>query len=314
MASSEEDVAERLLRPDGIVFKSDLAITQFVRLYTVALIAPGRPGLGSGLLLELWGRFFILTAGHVVREVRLLGGPVNLVIAHDVHDAKFDLARNNLVVGADEDDADFGYFELPAHDAERVRARDKVFANPRRVAVQTTTDDDLFVVSGFPRHHIAADDPQGQSWVRHCQWTTSAAGTRSAPASPPSARTTMRLHDLSLDPSATILDYNGRNDPQHRIQLKATIDPMQGASGGPCWQTFSAANGEQWAPEDMKVIAIHRASMRAVLGEDSMYWYAREVSVGHHLKMIAEDFPELREQVLATWPTLDEFPSTASLR
>jgi hypothetical protein len=64
----------------------------------------------------------------------------------------------------------------------------------------------------------------------------------------------------------------------------------------------------------MKVVGIHRATMRADVGDGSTYWFAREVSIGHHLKLIAEDVPELHDQIVATWPAVEQYPASSTLR
>ncbi len=301
--------AERLRRPDGIVFRSDAAISDFIKPYTVALVGPEGPGLGSGLLVQLWGRYFLLTAGHVVRRVDAINDSIRLVIAHAIHDARFRLEKRRYVCGTDQDDADFGYFEIPAYDAERIRAHEKVFAGPGRLQVQPTAEDDLYVVSGYPAHRAINGSPTGQTWVQFHHWTTAAAGYRSVPAAPRSMRAGMRVINLSVDPSAIILDYTGP-DEAGAIKLKEAIDPMSGASGGPCWRTFAPRTVGEWEAKGLKAVACHRArSVEVVDADGTRYRFAREVSIGHHLRTIADDYPDLRAIMMQSWPILEQYPN-----
>jgi hypothetical protein len=147
-----ERLKARLAQPDGIVYRSDIEIVDEISPFVVALVGPQGPGLGSGVLVQLWERYFILTAGHVVRAVQeLKGSPVQLVIAKESHNAQFGLVQRGFVCGADDDDSDYGFFELPAYDASRIKARDRFFARHKRLHVsEHLSEDDLYVVSGFP--------------------------------------------------------------------------------------------------------------------------------------------------------------------
>lgn len=314
-ADKLELARERLERPDGVIYRSDTVIDEFVKPFTVSIISPhprredGRPHenrwIGSGFLVQLWERYFILTAGHVVRDVqRLRGAAVNLVIAAAIHDARFLLEPRNFICSDDPgDDADFGYFELHAVDARRVLADDKVIAHRRRVEV-CTVENDLYAICGFPRHRVIDAIP-GQTFVGHHRLTTAAAGFRSIPTAP-AARPGIQVLSVSIDDSEIVLD---RSADGESITLKDAVESLSGTSGGPCWRMHApSAEGEAWTPESMKVVAIHRGT------DPSAYRFAREVSVGHHLKLIAEDYTELHDRIMHEWPLVQNYPATTTFR
>ena len=40
------------------------------------------------------------------------------------------------------------------------------------------------------------------------------------------------------------------------------------------------------------------------IDNDLTAWFSREVMIGHHLKLVAETYPDLRSAILERWPQL----------
>lgn len=303
-----ERLNARLAQPDGIVFRSDIEIVDEISPFVTALVGPQGPGLGSGVLVSLWERHFILTAGHVVRAVQELKGlPVQLVIANQSHNAKFDLVQRGFVCGNDDDDSDYGFFELPAYDASRVKARDKFFASYKRLHVSAhLADDDVYVVSGFPAD--LADRGLSQTWMKPCFWAAEPAGTRNVPASSGPTSPYVRVIDLCIDPEDGLtLDFWDRNKTPWTLRPKDNVDPMPGVSGGPCWRTFVRDAPETWDPKRLRLVGTHR-------GHTKDNKYARQVGIGHHLQLIATAYPDLKGRIYEEWPAVEAYPHESSAK
>jgi hypothetical protein len=290
----------RLERPDGIVFRSDREIVETIKPFVVALTGP--IGLGSGVLVRLWDRFFILTAGHVVSDVERSRAPVQLVIAESIHNAQFELPQRRFVWNQD---ADFGFFELHPHDAARVTARDKIFATDRWIYVADTIgEDDLYVASGFPEALVTGTE---QRWLRFTCWLTSAAGTRKVPPSIAPNPLGTRALDLCVDSKVGVaLDFRKRDEPAEILRLKPQIDPMPGVSGGPCWRTFSVDEPTTWTPQRLRLVATHCGRLN-VPHEGESYQFARQIGIGHHLNLICDTCPDLRDRILGAWPAVEDY-------
>ena len=81
----------------------------------------------------------------------------------------------------------------------------------------------------------------------------------------------------------------------------APLPDFGGVSGGPCW-SLTPSNGSDPRRE---LVALHVGS-----GNSSNEFYSRtrvlrEMPISYHLRLIAEDYPDLRENIYKRFPTLE---------
>lgn len=295
----EERAAAFAVRPDAVLMNSGPDVHDWVRPYTASFVVQGAPGappklLGSGVFVALGARRFILTAGHCVKE----SGHEAVVITYSQfpRTTAYDLRR-----GADVSEGlDAGYFELSIPEWRTLESEGKVFMNHGRLLVDrgdAFVDDDHYVLAGFPS--ALGETPHPGAYLRKFHFVaTSVAGRRnSAPSLFPRAAGVESL-DLAVDGRHMTADLLSA-EPRE-VQLP----DLRGASGGPCWKGGVPQNDPAtWRAQDMRVIGTHVA--RTVSYDDTERWmFARTILIGHHLRLIARDYPDMSDFIFSTWPVL----------
>lgn len=297
MRSQEDQLRDWSKRADAALMNNGAAVSEFVRPYHVAIISAnsdkaGRPRwTGSGVLVDLGPRSFILTAGHVVKDAG--GDPVGLALTEHPRDIKFALPARNYVLS--DQRGDFGYFEVPAHDRNTIRSQTKLFAGPERLFVEEAANlegDDHYVVAGFPG--ASADDggPHGLMMRFHLV-ATSLAGFRGTAASSTPTPTGLQALDLVYNSEAALVSDLMTDD-----HAAVTLVELQGSSGGGCWKGFVVPEPAGWDPSKLRLVGIHCGRTRA---KDTC---ARQVLIGHHLRLIAHDYADMATDTFARWPLL----------
>lgn len=264
--------------------------------------APGEraPWLGTGVLVALAEKRFLLTAGHCVEDAGVgeRAKRVLLAITREPRRLLFELPRRGYV---NESGFDFGYFEVPGPDRHRIET-EKVFMSHERILVARRTllaDDDHYVVSGFPRS-LADASTEGVEMLRHNVVATSCAGHRKAPSCPILLPPGLEAIDLAYDDRAPHADLNMRASSD-------ALPDLRGASGGACWKGNVLPTPEHWEPAHLRLVGTHSRRHSASSGES--YMYMREVLIGHHLALIAKTCPDMADFVFTTWPELQNWPS-----
>lgn len=312
MHSSEEEIW-RIIRekPEFVALRPESikALDERVSYHTVPLAFLRNPqpprGYGSGVLVKIDRQCFILTAGHCVRDAG--EGPDNVAtsIVNQVHRFYPRLERKNFVYGNGEDSVDVGYFAVDPIDAVKFEAGKRIFCQLERLHVTTSEQllatKDWMVVGGYP---AALQEIEGK--ILHpglMTFVTMMAGHHGMPSSPLAApRIGLQTLDLVVDVS--------QNQRIETLEgLKDFIPPpFGGASGGGCWRAFVQPDPSQWSADGIKLTGIHIASSReTIVAEDGRpIQFAREILIGHHLRMIANDFQELRKTIYSKWPFLED--------
>jgi hypothetical protein len=227
---------------------------------------------GTGVFIRLRERFFILTAGHCVKDLqrdaekRTLGlgllGP-RTGIGPTIIRTEYDC----------DGERDVGVLELSAVDAKRIRtATSNYFLRMDELAIGHVADvaphDDAYVVAGYPGSLY--EDYRNGRWVIQ-------SGGLALLASP------RFPGESSGDTRYIELPYSDRGGTNVMSREHETISPIDlaGCSGGGCWSLGSSM--DPWFTDRMRLIGIH-------VGRDQRHGEPRlrEVLVGHHLALIGK--------------------------
>ena len=274
-------------------------ICTFLAYYTVPIFFLAadmnfdKAGIGSGVLVKIAERLFILTAGHCAQDYRT--GQTAIGVAKD-EPHRFTPQISRLNWRFDEQRGiDFGYVEVPALHERTFSSRSKLFMSPKRILVETPEqlrrDKDRMVVAGYPNAmtQSSASTRHGTHGYEFFYNSTIIAGTGNAmPSTLPPPCPGMQTIDLSVVREGQINTTSGDFEEMQ-------IPTFPGVSGGGCWRSCFEAGGT-WEPSQMKLVGLH-------VGSDDRF--AREVLVGHHLRLVAEDYAELQSTIYSTWPALE---------
>lgn len=295
-------------------------IDEFLGRYTVPLFFMGEQAdlsnlidFGTGVLIELWGRFFILTAGHFEENYHRCVGPEGIILGNERHRFGISIAREPHLFArpmgragfviprrAEDYGADYGYIEVPPVYKGAIRAYTggKSFLNPSRLCVEyaeaLTASCDRMVLAGFPWAKV-----ERGSVVKTVLFheSTIIAGTGNAVRrGHPGAAEGLETVELSLSGSERICTTSGRFE-------EISLPELEGVSGGGCWRCGFDGTGP-WSAESMQLSAIHTHTVSDFIdGKESRF--GREVLIGHHLRLIADDYEDLRRSILSKWPMLE---------
>ena len=293
--------------PDLVLLQSKQAkeLQQRLVLHTVPLYffqgstRDGRcSSSGSGVLIKLASRYFILTAGHCVLEAGLASSNAIAVgIKAGPHRFEPNLERrgNSMAVGID-----VGYFEVPPIDAATIESSgSRVFLSENSLYVasgdELQTQNDWMVISGYPSAIREGDSTNPGSKL--LLYSTTIAGTGDAPASilePKAGRDELDLW----------IPEDGNIDTLSVSQQTATVPELRGSSGGGCWKAGVRPHPETWDVSRLCLVGIHTGSgVRTQIGTET-HSFAREHLLAHFLRLIACDYPDLRSHIAKKWPNL----------
>lgn len=273
-------------------------VSECLSRFTIALIQVGQNGtIGSycsGVLVTLGGRNFILTAGHCIEEYERAPDRLLLGVQTAPHNLRprFPLRTGKkLVIGAS---MDFGFIEVPPNLFAQIKS-EKIFVPGRRLLVvdDVSADRDLFAFLGVPRQLAthSAHDVTLSNYL-YCTWVAGQFGLPPSNAHPPLAGVrVVDVHVSKEGPHHLIKD--GCADP---VTMAATPD-LGGCSGAGCWKL--GRTEESWNSESVQLVGIHIG--HSTTGEET---FARSVLVGHHLRLLADEFADLREDIFKSWPIL----------
>ncbi len=297
----------------SFLFANDRAISEFVRPRTMPiLVYKGEPGpqsrkaLGTGVPVTLQNRHFILTAGHFVSDFTEPGVEVYLNISASPHRFKPQLASTNFVL-RDPGTVDFGYIELHSRDASTIEAKMGVFSGADRIDLEIRAQEvnepaDWVIVAGYP---LAEAKEEAQALTsRFLVAFTKISRETERPANVPPVPQDLRVLDVWLPRGHIVSPMPGQFEA-----AAPTSYSFGGVSGGGCWLARINQDSENWSPTCLRLCGIHAGTWDPEMINDER-GFLREVSLVHHLRMIAEDFPELSSFLLARWPEINEVPPT----
>jgi hypothetical protein len=253
---------------------------------------------GSGVLLAIDKRKFIITAGHVAKSLATY--PCSISVTKSPHKFTPQLAKINYRY-IENQSIDYGYAEIPQIHHSVFTAGSRVFMSHKRLSVETanqlTLALDRMVIAGYAGAMMNLTGKLHSSIFMH--HSTIISGTGSAPQSVlPPAAAGMQVVDLNIDRdqniNTTVGDFG-----------KILLPKFGGISGGGCWRS-GYQQGSEWVPHDMKLTAIHVASSSEVETNGRFYRSARQVLIGHHLRLIADDFSDLKGEIFGKWPQLED--------
>lgn len=303
-----DDDRELLAEPDAVLFDEVVSqrLIDFLTPFTIPLFffrgdLTQPCDMGSGTLLNLDGRGYVLTAGHVVEQWASADAcAVTIKRTPHTYQASFSRAARRFIRGSS---VDIGVLEIAACDFEDYRAYDRTYiGKASRIEIHTSQDliaaHDWMAVAGYPIDVLVREkNGAGARLVVH---TTTLAGIGPAPAS-------------SLPVSVPSLDSFDLWVPRRQLQSfpryeSDIVMPLfGGVSGGGCWKTGVRSIPRTYDAENPNpvLVAIHIGSSAADPALDGAR-FGREVMVGYHLRLLADAFPDMRDSVFQRWPRVAE--------
>lgn len=262
-------------------------------------------GVASGVPCRLFGRFFLLTAGHVLggldESVRLLIGtpiPPDADRVFGERPLAVDVPTWALTVTSDGVDA--GFLELMPKDAETETRlfRHSVAESHIALACDSDWERSVVTLSGHPS--TTKTDTSSPSVQLLC-YTTGVAGKGGGPGVPESLNIKPDERNVVLwiqERDATRADGY---DPYRKDKSVDLAPLLGGMSGGGYWLTH---------PEDEEplLVGTHASSTPSsyLIGTD-VYRFARGTLLGTHLALVAYHHPDLAEPLVEQWPQLREY-------
>jgi hypothetical protein len=86
---------------------------------------------------------------------------------------------------------------------------------------------------------------------------------------------------------------------------------LGGSSGGGCWKAGVRGSEANWSPDQLLLTGIHVSSSSDNKAEDR---FAREVLIGYHLRLIADDLDQVSDNIYNRWPELQTHIGLSSIR
>lgn len=237
---------------------------------------------GTGTLLRIADRSFLVTAAHVVHQAREFHLPLLLDSGNKgllQLPANFHVLKTpDTKPGSRDDSYDLAICELNQDVIDHLG--DRTYVRLLDVLVQDDNSEDLYCVAGYPTE-LATDwqsGPPGKPPMILTKWSF----------------TTALYHDPS-----TLLRYN-QNDhivlqsSGSYIPLDDSGVPMPkelgGISGCSIWKTNLAALGEKWTPNSAKIVGVQTGVYKknnTIFAIKGTVWKAAA-------KLICEAYPDLR--------------------
>lgn len=247
---------------------------------------------GSGVLVKIGDQHLILTAGHCVQAYS------HQRCAFGVEATPHAYVPERWPHGfVHRGSKDYGYIVVPPTEATRFTAGNRAFATDGRILVTDTKTltlrNDWMILGGYPAE-LQRQTERGTG-ARLFVYPTTLAGLGNAPPS-----------DIPVPPgSAEYLDLwvprFGVDPAQGYREVEVPL--LGGASGGGCWQAGVRGSAEPWSTAQLRLSGLHVGSSPNPSPEER---FAREVLVGHHLRLVAEEFEPVRKTVYDLWPMLQD--------
>lgn len=264
-------------------------------------------GMFSSVAVHIKDKYFFLTAGHCIEDyVRPDGStyPLFALISRNNSPASstaglFECiaAKQNKVVNR-EKGMDIGYIEVPSVVASAIQRQSKLFLPETRIEVMTSAGYRIehrpIMLYGYPESKIVVDgltrtvnpisvfykNPEPKEYKASEYTVAPAAG--------------VEVIDFAVSDDANI--YTGIAGSEPLVTL-ANIPDLKGASGCGWWYLPNDFSG-QWNASNLRLIALHFGRLKPNGFPRTVH---RAIMVGHHLQLIAHDYPDLAEHIFSRW-------------
>jgi hypothetical protein len=298
-----------LNEPDAVLMlkENDRALLEFITPYTVPIIFFAQDAkretlsdldvddVATGILIEIGGQHFIATAGHCVRKYRrtklnAFGVSTN---PHCYIPEKWP----NEFVDDDSTGEDYGYIHIPSTEVSNFTSGKCVFAGMNRIQPMTSEEirakNDWMIISGYP--FLIQEQREDRFGARLLMYPTTLSATGEAPPSTLPVRNCIEHADLWVPRNTAVMpaeDYESTEVPL-----------LGGASGGGCWLAGVRNSSSPWVVSNLRLVGTHAISTKDIM---VTHKFAREISIGHHLRLIADKMPVVRKHILDRWPFLGD--------
>jgi hypothetical protein len=242
---------------------------------------------GSGILVKFGSAHIVLTAGHVAMAARRADA-VHIGIQSGKHRWIPGLTIGSVYVPGTF--VDLGYMIIEPADASRPPTASKLYANPqRRIAVLTAPELAAkrchAFVAGYP-FAIMDTQPAAQG-VRLLVWHTAITGSDEEVCD-----VTTSPHSIGL----VVPESQYASFPAPVVDVE--LPPLGGVSGGGMWIVERDHEGGAFG-KTATLVGLHIGT-----GYSEGRRLAREVMIGHLLRLIAHEQPTIAKDIYGAFPRL----------
>lgn len=265
-------IAEMVERPDfGVEILEQL--NPRIGDATVAIVAEqnGIVQHGTGTLLRIADRYFLVSAAHVLRQAH--DGQAILFLGSQDDKGLLQLYKNFQCVRADrfDDSLDVAVSELDQEMVDHLGAH-RFLGLMDIVTQDCSSEEDIYLVTGYPTA-IATKWQPGQSTMILPRWSLLTAlytGKKNF-------TTYQKGHNILLQRSGNTVSIG---------ELDIPMPPkLEGISGGGIWKTNYAALQDGWTADKAKLVAVETSVFANAIKGTSFKAVA---------KLICQAYPELR--------------------
>jgi len=248
-----------------------------------------RNGLGSGVLVELDSRYFIVTAGHCVRD--FTHSKIALGVARGRHNFQADIIdRDQTYETHDGSDpsSDVGYLEIPGHQGKaaesywRVALKLAGFVNLDLPPGQD--EQGLFVCGGFPDALAEEVEPTISKREETINFIYFYSGYYNE-EHPSEIHPPDRFFSLRVPSSVHQIEGPGKRRTR-------PMPDLSGVSGGGVWHVDLRDLDEGFTESSMKLAGLHVATFK----RNSDPVCLRAIKATEALRLIAKKNPDLAER------------------
>jgi hypothetical protein len=263
---------------------------EYISDRSVALLLRSDPDtleIGSGTCFKIGRRYLIATVAHNVSDFDL--SQIEVVPRGAYYSDKLVLAAKNHIQTLQESEVDLAWIEVEANSFERSPSLDAFSLEQTAPRYPEEVVTPCFL-QGYPSGKVELVESKAS-----VKPSVESDGLLTL-SIPPSARGVRHQHGIDW-----AIEYPPHDESVDHLPLAAP----PGNSGGGIWLIPNFEDGKLWLPGDVKLLAIVRK------------WYkpSKEVwgtRVDLWLKLISEDFPELRGDVERLLEATTSVPNTGA--
>lgn len=287
-----------------------------LRLYSIPLFlydtdnpsGKERIGMFSSVAVRIKDRYFFFTAGHCVDDYLNDGKPYNLyaLVSNNNSQAsttaglmKCIPARENKIV-EQERGMDIGYFEIPPVTVTAIQTQNKLFLPEHRLEVMKSSDYRRglrpVMLYGYPEERLLSSGKVRTVNAISLMYKDAEAKQFTVSEYPVAPADGVNVIDFAVTEEANQFTGNSEEEATSHV---ITINSLTGASGCGWW--YLPKEEDKWDPSQLRLIATHFGRLKPKNFPRTVH---RAVMIGHHLKLIAQDYPDLKEHIESTWSIL----------
>lgn len=244
---------------------------------------------GSGVLMKIGAAHIVLTAGHVVMAARRADA-VHIGIQPGKHRWIPTLTLGSVHVPGTF--IDFGYMIIDPADAARPTIASKLYANPvRRASILTAPELAAkrchAFVAGYP-FAVMDTQPTAQG-VRLLVWHTAITGSDE------------EVRDITISPHSLALVVPESQYASFPVEATdVELPELSGVSGGGMWIVQQDHEGNA-SGKTATLVGLHIGT-----SYDNGLRLAREVMIGHALRLLAYEQPAIAADIYDAFPRLQD--------